>query len=142
MTLTTNLQFGDNETGLYNKSYLVVDCKSHVSRSCSAFAPQSTPVCQELEVTVVAPTKEDMELYEWYFTNLMKNGRILYHVQDISSKGEETLERSVYFQDAFCYKIHERYTIDDNQQRLLTLSISAKQFRIEDIPFNRQNQNQ
>lgn len=140
MTIITNLQFGDNETGLYNKSYLVVDCKSHVSRSCSAFMPQSKPVCQDLEVTVVAPTKEDLELYEWYFMNEVKNGRILYHIQDISSRGEEILERSVFFQDALCYKMHERYTIDDNQLRLLTLSISARQFRIEDIPFNKQNQ--
>lgn len=66
MSLTAQLKFGDNLSGTYTKEYNVTDCKYSVMRHHNCYFPDSDAWCGNVEVTVIAPGKEDLELFEWY----------------------------------------------------------------------------
>ena len=64
MALTATLQFGDNSIRRYSREYMVTDFKCHVARRHNNARPDSAPRCDRMELTVVAPGKEDLNLYE------------------------------------------------------------------------------
>ena len=66
MALIARLQFGDNRANLYSKEYLVMDCHLHFTRHHNHFRPDTDARCEKVEVVVVAPGREDLNLYEWY----------------------------------------------------------------------------
>ena len=68
MALTARLQFGDNDAKVYPEQYLVEDCHCHFTRQYNHFHPETDPRCERVELTVVAPGRENLSLYEWYIS--------------------------------------------------------------------------
>ncbi len=133
MNIIAHLQFGDNVTGLYSKEYLVVGCRTHVSRSHNSYHPDSSPKCEAIEVTVVAPTKEDLYLYEWYLCNEKASGCLKFDIDDVRQSEGETVCRNLHFDGAQCFSIHENYDIQSSSRRLLTLHITADCLTANDV---------
>ena len=77
MALTALLEFGDNTIKRYSKQYLVSDCRLLFARSFNSFSPEETARCKGVEVTVVAPGKDDLGLMEWFSTQSVQSGRIV-----------------------------------------------------------------
>ena len=123
MNILAHLQFGDNVSALYHKDYLVVGCRTHLMRGHNAYHPDTTPTCESLEVTVVAPGKEDLELHEWFFTNSSRSGRILFELMDVRADQEGVLKRAFYFDSAQCFSLQEHYDLKERSLRLLTLRL-------------------
>ena len=88
MNIIAHLQFGDNVTGIYNKEYLVVRYHTRIARSHNSYHPDSLPRCDSVEVTVIAPGKEDLELHEWYFSNEYRTGRIVFELMELGTSGD------------------------------------------------------
>lgn len=133
MNIIAHLQFGDNVSELYSKEYLVVGCRTHVRRSHNSYHPDSAPHCETIEVTVVAPTKADLYLYEWYLSNENTSGRLQFDIDDVRQTGGEIHKRNLYFEGAQCFSIHENYDIQSTSRRLLTLQITADSLTANDV---------
>lgn len=133
MALMARLQFGDNMVGLYSKEYLVMDCHLHFSRHHNHFRPDTDARCEKVELVVVAPGKEDLNLYEWYIQNDTMSGRIVFDLQNLTH--ENTNEKVILFEDAYCYAIEEEYHIDVQKRRCLRLSLVAENLTINDTAF-------
>lgn len=134
MALTARLQFGDNTAGLYSREYLLEDCHLHFNRRHNHFKPDTDARCEKLELVVVAPGKEDLNLYEWYINNDALSGRVIIDLQTMSES--ESVTKLVEFEDAQCYSIQEEYHIDSQRRRSLRLSIVAETITVNDIQFN------
>jgi hypothetical protein len=133
MALMARLQFGDNSAGLYSKEYLVMDCHLHFSRHHNHFRPDTDARCEKVEVVVVAPGREDLNLYEWYINNGTMNGRIVFDLQSLTSG---SVEKIIRFEEAYCYSLEEEYHIDAQKRRCLRLSLVAEELVINDTTFN------
>ena len=135
MNIIAHLQFGDKVTGIYNKEYLVTRYQTHIERSHNSFHPDSLPRCDSMEVTVIAPGKEDLELHEWYFSNEYRSGRIVFELMELNTSGDNVLEHVTTFEDAQCFGIEENYDISVNSLRMLTLRIGMANFAVDDTEF-------
>ena len=133
MALMARLQFGDNSVGLYSKEYLVMDCHLHFSRHHNHFRPDTDARCEKVEVVVVAPGREDLNLYEWYIQNGTQSGRLVFDLQSLTSSA---VEKVIQFEDAHCYAIEEEYHIDAQKRRCLRLSLMAENLVINDTTFH------
>lgn len=133
MALLARLQFGDNMTGHYSKEYLVMDCHLHFSRHHNHFRPDTDARCEQVELVVVAPGKEDLNLYEWYIQNGTMSGRIVFDLQTVTH--DNNVEKVILFEDAYCYAIEEEYHIDVQKRRCLRLSLMADHVEINDTAF-------
>lgn len=135
MSLSAHLQFGDNQIGIYTHDYLVVDCRFHFTRHHNYYLPDSDARCNKVEVTVVAPGKEDLNLYEWYIDQTTLCGRILFDLSNQSADGFETY-KELSFEDALCFSLSEDYHIDKDRRRLLRLEFMADRMVIDNILFD------
>ena len=134
MALTAKLQFGDNANGRYPQEYMVADCRCHFIRGYNHAQPDSDARCERVDLTVVAPSKENLTLYEWFITNGVQSGRIVF---DTVSGGANTeVSKVITFNDAYCYSLSEDYHIDVSQQRLLRISFIADYIKISGIEFD------
>ena len=110
--------------------------------------PSAEPIAQEaydavtadiwqtieaIEVTVVAPTKEDLYLYEWYLCNEKASGCLKFDIDDVRQSEGETVCRNLHFDGAQCFSIHENYDIQSSSRRLLTLLITADSLTANDV---------
>ncbi len=136
MALTAVLEFGDNNIRRYSKQYLVADCNLVCERSYNEFRPNSMARCERVEVCVVAPGREDLNLFEWYSSQGEQSGRI---VISLSTTGRQDVpeEQIIYFEDAKCFSLSEYYDIEVSKRRLLKLSIMAETITVDDINFLR-----
>lgn len=134
MALTARLQFGDNMVGLYSKEYLVSDCHLHFTRHHNHFKPDTDARCETMELVVVAPGKEDLNLYEWYINNDTLSGRVVIDLQTMSEP--DSVMKLLEFEDAHCYSIQEEYQIDTQRRRCLRLSFVAERITVNEIEFN------
>jgi len=134
MPLSAAIQFGDNNVKRYSRQYLITDCRLHFTRHYNHLNPDAAPLCERLEVTVVAPGKEDLNLHEWYIDRSTLSGRIVF---DINSPLTTALDqqREVYFENAQCFALAEDYQIGDNRRRLLRLSFGAEEVSIGTSSF-------
>ena len=134
MALTARLQFGDNTAHRYSREYLVTDFKCHVIRSNNEWRPDDNPHCDRLELSVVAPGREDLNLFEWYVGRSSMSGRILIELSaPAQSQGSEMKE--VLFENGLCYALSEEYHIDKDLLRVLRLSIAVDQLTVDTVPF-------
>jgi len=140
MNLETHLQFGDNKEELYGKDYLVVEFHSHFSRGYNSTRPETRPDCTSLEITLVAPDKNDLELQEWYFGKTLKSGRVLFEVMDLDVQGDCSSFRSLFFYDAQCFSIGEKYDIDGECLRLIRLAIHCRRCEMAGVPFGSEDE--
>lgn len=136
MTLKTKLQFGDNITGLYNREYNVIGYHGGIGRIYNAFTPQTAAKGTDITVTIASPSKEDLTLHEWFVGNAMMSGRLLFEIMDVNSPNC-TVQRSVYFYDAQCVTLKDRYDIHSNISRQLTLVFTPAKVKVEEVSFMR-----
>lgn len=136
MAIQTYLQFGDNATGMYNKKYNVVAYRSRVARAYNAFNPQSLVKCTDVEVTIVAPSKKDLTIYDWYVNNGVVSGRLVFDILDVFNS-ERTIKRYVNFENAQCISIKDTYDINESRQRLIKLVFTPAHITIDDVTFAR-----
>lgn len=133
MALLARLQFGDNDAGFYSKEYLVMDCHLRFSRHHNHFRPDTDARCEKVELVVVAPGREDLNLYEWYIQNGTMSGRIVYDLQSLTHSS--VVEKVILFEEAHCFAIEEEYHIDTQKRRCLKLSLVAEKLEINDTTF-------
>ena len=133
MALMARLHFGDNSAGLYSKEYLVMDCHLHFTRHHNHFRPDTDARCEKVEVVVVAPGREDLNLYEWYIQNGSQSGRLIFDLQSIT--GNDTEMKFLEFEDAYCYSFAEEYRIDAQKRRCIKLSFVADKIKINDTEY-------
>lgn len=136
MSLTKQLQIGDNDLGKYWKVYLLADYKFHTFRRHNEFRPEAETYLDCIELTVYAPGREDVTLYEWFISQSPMNGRILITLppQENQSLGET---KELQFNNATCFSLEENYQIGINQLRTLKLCLVAEQVKLEGTIFNR-----
>ena len=136
MALSAHLQFGDNKSGRYNTDYLLVDCRSLFRRSHNDLRPDSAAQCESVEITVVAPGKDDMTLHQWFMNGDEMSGRIVF---DLTSTAADDANptRILRFEDARCYVLEEMYDKNTRFRRLLKLAFEADSITMEDLDFNK-----
>lgn len=134
MALNGKLQFGDNSSQKYddNNVYLITALKCRVSRHHNNERADSGPLCGDIEVTVVAPDKNNPFLYDWYVNQSCLSGRLALEVPN----GKFTALKNIEFNDAVCCCLSENYHIDLNRRRTLTLTIMASTMVIDELTFN------
>ena len=132
MALMARLQFGDNTEGKYSVEYLVMDCHIQCSRHHDHFRPDTDARCEKVELVVVAPGREDLNLYEWYIQNSTMSGRIVFDLQSLTA---DAVEKVILFEEAYCYAIEEEYHIDAQKRRSLRLLLVAEKLIINDTTF-------
>lgn len=133
MALMARLQFGDNMAGLYSKEYLVMDCHLHFTRHHNHFRPDTDARCEKVELVVVAPGREDLNLYEWYIEKGSQSGRLVFDLQSITGSDAEI--KFIEFEEAYCYSLAEEYTIDTQKRRCIRLSFVADKITVNDAEF-------
>ncbi|MBR5326705.1 MAG: hypothetical protein IKU49_09485, partial [Prevotella sp.] len=120
MALTAVLEFGDNSIKRYSKQYLVSDCRLLFVRPFNGFSPEGAARCERVEVTVVAPGKDDLGLIEWFSTQGVQNGRLVISLAN-ELKDNESDSQILYFEEAKCFSLSEYYDINVSRRRLLKL---------------------
>ena len=136
MAFTAVLEFGDNNIKRYSKQYLVSDCRFLFQRPNNGYSPEGSVRCERIEVTVVAPGKEDLGLVEWFSTQDVQNGRIVISLSnDLKDNDSDT--QILYFEEAKCFSLSEYYDINVSRRRILKLAISAETMEIDGVTLNR-----
>ena len=136
MALTAVLEFGDNSIKRYSKQYLVSDCRLLFARPFNGFSPEGAARCERVEVTVVAPGKDDLGLIEWFSTQGVQNGRLVISLAN-ELKDNESDSQILYFEEAKCFSLSEYYDINVSRRRLLKLAIGAETLEIDGVTLNR-----
>lgn len=134
MSTTARLQFGDNGFRRYSSEYLLTDFKFRVFRHHNEARPDDDARCEHMELTVVVPGREDLNLYEWYIGGDCLSGRILAEMST-PAQNQAGEWKEVLFENAECYALSEDYHIDQRIRRTLTLSIMAEEITVDGIVF-------
>ena len=136
MALTARLQFGDNESRMYPESseYLVADCHCHFVRHHNQFHPDTDARCERVEMIVVAPGKENLNLHDWYISGNPLSGRLLFDLSDLRGS-EHITSKELLFEDAYCFSLAEEYHIDTTNRRYLKLSFVAEKIIVNDVEY-------
>lgn len=134
MSLFAKLYLGDNASANYTKEYKVVQCEVKVSRHHNSYTPDGNPRCDQLILSVIAPNKDDLMLFEWYIDQSTLSGKVVIDLANQSSKYDITT-RTLKFEDAKCVSIAETYNISDTNRHMLKLGIMAKKLEIDEIEF-------
>lgn len=134
MSLFAKLYLGDNASANYTKEYKVVQCEVKVSRHHNSYTPDGNPRCDQLILSVIAPNKDDLMLFEWYIDQSTLSGKVVIDLANQSSKYDITT-RTLKFEDAKCFSIAETYNISDTNRHMLKLGIMAKKLEIDETEF-------
>jgi len=129
MALLSTLSFKDI-TNVYN----VRDFRCHYSRHYNHFNPESTPFCERIEMTVVAPETDDYTIYEWYINRSLMTGTLTYELPVTLKSSCD--KRSINFVDAQCFSISEYYNISEPNKRLLKIVIIPEKVTMQDVSFS------
>ena len=124
MALIAALEFGDNNIGRYSKSYLVSDCRFVFDRPYNSYRPEGMARCERLELEVIAPGKNDLNLFDWYDKQGVQSGRIVISLA-AEAKLTEQDAQIIYFEDAKCFSLSENYDINTSRRRTLKLAIEG-----------------
>ena len=135
MALTARLQFGDNDSKNYSAEYFVADCHCHFMRHHNHFHPDADARCERVEVIVVAPGKENLNLFDWYISGNPLSGRLLFDLSSMHG-GEFTSAKELLFEDAYCFSLAEDYHVDTSNRRCLKLSFMAEKMIVNDVEYN------
>lgn len=134
MALIAKLQFGDNSFRRYAQEYLLADFKCHVARSHNEWRPDGSPRCDCMELSVIVPGREDLNLYEWYAGRSSMSGRILIELST-PAQNQDVVYKEVLFENGICYAMAEEYHIDKNRRRTLNLSIAVQKLTVDTLDF-------
>lgn len=136
MALSASIEFGEFSTNNVFKSthsYPILQCRCHFGRSHNGVFPESMAHCDRIEITLKAPQKEDLTLYEWFINNTSFNGRIIFDLGN-PSINSDTHTKTILFTDAICFSLKESYRID--KLRHLTMEFCAKTVDANSFVFN------
>ena len=136
MAFAAFLEFGDNTIKRYSKQYLVSDSRLLFVRSFNSFSPEEAARCERVEVTVIAPGKDDLGLMEWFSTQSVQSGRIVFCLTNEATINDDDAQ-IIYFEDAKCFSLSEFYDINVSRRRLLKLALSAESLEIDGVTLNR-----
>ena len=131
--MLATLQFGDNGAHFYSKEYLVAECNCHFTRCHNHFRPDGNARCDKMTLTVVAPGKDDLNLFEWYADGSARSGRLVFEV--LYRIGSEENVKQITFEDAFCVSLSEVYDIGSRSRRTVTLEIAAEEVVVDSVEF-------
>ena len=133
MSLSATLQIGDNSIGIYDRQYKVVRCQYKFSRGYNFRMPDTTSRNKSISITIVAPNKDDLGLYEWYINRTLLNGRILFDLSGQAMFDENP--KTIYFEGASCFSLSESYHIDQENRRLIHIEITTEETTVDNIRF-------
>ena len=136
MALLKKLQIGDNHADRYTKEYLLTDFKCHTLRLHNEFRPDADKYCDSVEMTVIAPGKEDMQLYDWFINQSTLSGRLLIQLPPQPNQSEPDCQK-ILFEEAKCFSFEEEYHINRDQRRILKMRFVAEQVNINGVIFYR-----
>ena len=136
MAFAAFLEFGDNTIKRYSKQYLVSDSRLLFARSFNSFSPEEAARCERVEVTVIAPGKDDLGLMEWFSSQSVQSGRIVFCLTNEATINDDDAQ-ILYFEDAKCFSLSEFYDINVSRRRLLKLALSAESLEIDGVTLNR-----
>ncbi|WP_300813273.1 type VI secretion system tube protein TssD [uncultured Bacteroides sp.] len=134
MSLSARLYIGDNLSSNYTKEYQVTQCEVKVARNHNLYRPDGNPRCSVANISLIAPDKDDLELFQWYIDQTSLSGKIVVDLTNQSAKYDIT-ERTFKFEEAECFSIAEVYDINGTNRHLLKLGIMMKVVEIDEIPF-------
>jgi len=134
MALIKKMQIGDNHAGRYSKEYLLTDFKCHMNRKHNKYRPDADKYCDHIEVTVIAPGREDMELYDWFIHQSTLNGRLLIQLPPKGNQNEPDYQE-IIFEEAQCFSFEEDYHINLSRRRTLRLQFVAEKVSVCDVTF-------
>ena len=86
-------------------------------------------------MTIVAPGRENVHLYQWFISQTSESGRILIELPPNATKDGE--KKEVLFENAIIYSLEEEFHFNTDRVRKLRLSIVAEQVTIDGVKFNR-----
>jgi hypothetical protein len=134
MALAAHIQFGDNKSGRYNNDYLLVNCHCSFRRSHNDLRPDGAACCDSVEVEMVAPSRDDMTLHNWFMDRDERSGRIVF---DLTSSAADNAQptRVLLFEEARCFSLEEHYDKDTRFRRLLKLAFEAESITMENVDF-------
>lgn len=135
MSLLKKLQIGNNEIGKYTREYLLLDYKCHACRHYNEIRPDTDKFCERIDLTIVAPGREDASLYQWFISQSPESGRILIELPPNAKREGE--KKEVLFEDAVIYSLEEEFHFNTDRVRKLKLSIVAGKVTIDGVTFNR-----
>lgn len=135
MSLLKKLQIGNNEIGRYTDNYLLMDYQCHTCRHHNEHRPDADKYCERIDLTVVAPGRENIHLYDWFISQAPESGRILIELPPNTKQDAESKE--VQFEDATVYALEEEFHFNKDRVRKLKLSIVAEEVKINGVVFNR-----
>ena len=136
MSLLKKIQIGDNRSGRYTKEYLLSYFKCHTHRLHNEYRPDSDKYCDCIDVTIIAPGRDDMQLYDWFIHQSTMSGRLLIQLPPGPNQSEPDTQE-ILFEEARCFSFEEEYHINRNRRRLLRLQFVAEQVNINDVIFKR-----
>ena len=134
MALLAALEFGDNNIGRYSKSYLVSDCRFVFKRPFTSYRPEGIARCERLELDVIAPGKNDLNLFDWYDKQGVQSGRIVISLA-AEAKLDEKDAQVILFENAKCFSLSESYDINSSRRRNLKLALEAETITVDNIIF-------
>lgn len=133
MALLASLQLGDNDNKRYTKEYLVTEVKCHLVRPHNLYYADSKPRCERLELTVIAPGKEDLTLVDWYINQTSMSGRVVVSLSNEAKLGVGDT-KEILFEDAMCFSLAESYDIEAGR-RIMILSVIPGILTIDNVKF-------
>jgi hypothetical protein len=134
MALFAKIRFGDNYGNTSALQYDITRVKTYFARTYNHSRPEGRPRCQQIEITIVAPDFDDLNLYDWYINQGTQNCQLLYSTSAFNDSSIHQL-RQITLTSAVCYGLEENYHIDSDARRTLTLSITADEVEVEDLTF-------
>ena len=134
MALLAALEFGDTNIGRYSKSYLVSDCRFVFKRPFNSYRPEGIARCERLELDVIAPGKNDLNLFDWYDKQGVQSGRIVISLA-AEAKLDEKDAQVILFENAKCFSLSESYDINSSRRRNLKLALEAETITVDNIIF-------
>ena len=136
MSLIKKLQIGDNRLHRYRKEYLLTDFKCRTHRLHDEYRPAADKYCDYVEVTVIAPGREDMQMYQWFISRSTLSGRLLIQLPPKPNQSQSD-SQEIFFEEAQCFSFEEEYHINRNQRRMLRLRFVAEEVSINGITYRR-----
>ena len=136
MALTAEIKFGSNGSKSYDKEYLVSDYHIIHSRPYNKYCPEGSTRCERLEVSIICPGRDDLDLYKWYDTQNAQEGCIVISTTTVKASDGEA-KHIVYFENARCFCLSEEYDIGTSRRRILKLAIEAEKISVDDVEIKR-----
>ena len=112
----------------------VFDCRFVFDRPYNSYRPEGMARCERLELEVIAPGKNDLNLFDWYDKQGVQSGRIVISLA-AEAKLTEQDAQIIYFEDAKCFSLSENYDINTSRRRTLKLAIEAETITVDDVLF-------